>query len=77
MQMDERYQIKEKAAMSWGKVIDLASKAKEQSGTATAKAMENQTVAQSVNGLASTFSFLRAKATEVATTVNSKVNKSF
>mmetsp|Transcript_41513 Transcript_41513/g.79345 ORF Transcript_41513/g.79345 Transcript_41513/m.79345 type:complete len:227 (-) Transcript_41513:2504-3184(-) len=71
--MDERYQIKEKAAMSWGKVIDLASKAKEQSGTATAKAMENQTVAQSVNGLASTFSFLRAKATEVATTVNSKV----
>ena len=31
-QMDERFQIKEKAAVGWGKVVDVASKAKENAG---------------------------------------------
>lgn len=78
-QMDERFQIKEKAAVGWGKVVDVASKAKENADVAGSKAMENPTVSNAVNSVSNAWSFLRTKTTEVATNVNktvvSKVNE--
>eukprot|EP00238_Polyblepharides_amylifera_P001002 CAMPEP_0196571726 /NCGR_PEP_ID=MMETSP1081-20130531/1854_1 /TAXON_ID=36882 /ORGANISM="Pyramimonas amylifera, Strain CCMP720" /LENGTH=228 /DNA_ID=CAMNT_0041888767 /DNA_START=126 /DNA_END=812 /DNA_ORIENTATION=+ len=73
-QVDEKFHINDRVKQSWGKVAEFSFKARENTGAATAKAMENQTVAASVSALASTFGFIRTKASEVGGVVAEKAS---
>lgn len=75
--VDERYQVKEKAAQGWKTVVEVSGKAGSQvaqtSARATQHAMENQTVAAGVASISSAFGFLKTKATELGSKVGEQV----
>lgn len=75
--VDERFQVKEKAAKGWSAVVEASgiagSQVAHQSAQLSGRAMENQTVAAGVTSLSNAFGFLKTKATEVAAKVGDQV----